>query len=119
MSIVGRIKELIIKGGENIYPREIEIELAAHPDILEVHVFGIPDQLYGEQVCCWVKLKDPDTVNAPSADEIRQFLKDRIAYFKIPKHVFLVSDFPLTYTGKASKRLMAAKTVELLKQNFQ
>jgi fatty-acyl-CoA synthase len=100
VTIVGRIKDMIIRGGENIYPREIEELLYRHPAVAEVHVFGVPDELYGEEVCAWVQLQEGVT---SSADELRQFCRDNIAHYKVPRHVKFVEDFPMTVTGKVQK----------------
>ncbi|CAM1295619.1 acsf (predicted) [Pycnogonum litorale] len=98
--IVGRIKDMIIRGGENIYPREIEEFLHTHPDIAEAQVFGIPDERLGEIVCSWIKLKINRTL---TEEQTREFCKDNIAKFKIPKHVLFVSEFPTTQSGKIQK----------------
>ena len=100
VSIVGRIKDMIIRGGENIYPKEIEEVLYHHHDILDAAVFGIQDDKYGEEVCAWVQLK-PGHYIAESS--IRDYLKDKLAYFKVPKHIKLVDAYPMTVTGKLQK----------------
>ncbi len=102
-NIVGRVKDLIIRGGENVYPREIEEFLYRHPKILDVAVFGVPDQRFGEQVGVWIKLKDGETADA---DEIRAFCHGQIAHYKIPYHVRFVEGFPMTVTGKIQKFVM-------------
>ena len=100
MNIVGRIKDMIIRGGENIYPREIEEYLYGHPAIEDVQVIGVPDEKYGEQVMAWVKLRE----GAEATDEdIRDFCRGRIAHFKVPKYVKFVDGFPMTVTGKIRK----------------
>ncbi len=101
--IVGRIKDMLIRGGENIFPREIEEFLYTHPKIEEVEVIGVPDEKYGEQVCAWIKLHDGEVA---SAEEIREFCKDKIAHFKIPHYIRFVQDFPMTVTGKVQKYVM-------------
>ena len=101
--IVGRTKDMVIRGGENIYPREIEEFLYTHPKIDEVEVFGVPDPKFGEEVCAWIKLHPGET---SSAEEIRGFCKDRIAHFKIPRYVKFVDTFPMTVTGKVQKFVM-------------
>ena len=100
LRITGRRKEMIIRGGENIYPREIEDFLFTHPKIAEVAVFGVPDERLGEQVAAWIQLHSGQTA---SADEIRQFCKDEIAHFKIPKYIRFVDKLPMTITGKPQK----------------
>jgi fatty-acyl-CoA synthase len=100
VQVVGRLKDMIIRGGENIYPREIEEFLFTHPKIQDAKVVGIPDEKYGEEVCVWIKLKEGEVL---SEDEIRVFCKDHIAYFKVPRYIRLVDDFPMTVTGKVQK----------------
>lgn len=112
VQITGRLKEMIIRGGENIYPREIEDVLFGHPDIAEVAVFGVPDSYYGEEVMAWVQLHDSATV---SESDIRGFLKDKIAHFKIPKYIWFVTEFPMTVTGKLQKFRMQ----EIAQQKMQ
>jgi fatty-acyl-CoA synthase len=102
-NIVGRVKDMLIRGGENVYPREVEEFLFRHPAVAMVQVFGVPDAKYGEEVCAWVVLK-PDTL--ASEDDIRQFCHNQIAHYKVPRHVRLVSEIPMTVTGKAQKFLM-------------
>ncbi len=101
--IVGRIKDMLIRGGENIYPREIEELLYQHPKVEEAEVFGVPDEKYGEAVCAWIKLREGETA---TEEEIRAFCKDRIAHFKIPRYVKFVEDYPMTVTGKVQKYIM-------------
>jgi fatty-acyl-CoA synthase len=111
VQITGRLKEMIIRGGENIYPREIEDLLYTHPDIAEVAVFGVPDEFYGEQIMAWVQLHENSRV---SESELRDFLKPSIAHFKIPKYICFVDEFPMTVTGKLQKfrmREMALKNL--------
>jgi fatty-acyl-CoA synthase len=100
VNIVGRIKDMIIRGGENIYPREIEEFLYTHPAIADVQVFGVPDARYGEQICAWVVLKEDAELDE---DGVREFCAGRIARFKVPKYVRFVDEFPLTVTGKVQK----------------
>jgi len=110
--IVGRIKDMLIRGGENIYPREIEEFLYGHPKIDQVEIFGVPDEKYGEEVAAWIKLRDGETA---SAEEIRQFCEGHIAHFKIPRHIKFVESFPMTVTGKVQKFIMRermAKEIE-------
>jgi fatty-acyl-CoA synthase len=104
LSIVGRIKDMIIRGGENIYPSEIENFLCSHPDIEDVQVFGVPHPYFGEEVCAWVRMK-PD--KAPLTREtVRAYCNGQIAHYKIPTKVKIVESFPLTVTGKVMKFLM-------------
>ena len=98
--VTGRLKEMIIRGGENIYPREIEDLLFTHPKVAEVAVFGVPDSFFGEEVAAWIQLQ-PD--QSMTTDEVRQFCKDKIAHFKIPKHIRFTDEFPMTVTGKVQK----------------
>jgi len=100
LRITGRRKDMIIRGGENIYPREIEDFLFSHPKIAEVAVFGVPDDRLGEQVAAWIQLRSGESA---SEDEIRQFCKDEIAHFKIPKYIRFVDELPMTITGKPQK----------------
>jgi fatty-acyl-CoA synthase len=112
--VTGRIKDMIIRGGENVYPREVEEFLYRHPDIQEVQVFGIPDQRYGEQVCAWVKLRQGASL---SADDIKAYCRDQITHFKIPHYIRFVEDFPMTVTGKMQKFLMREQMIEELSQS--
>lgn len=98
--ITGRIKDMIIRGGENIYPREVEEFLYTHPKITEVQVFGVPDPKMGEQVCAWVQLKAGESA---TADEITDFCRDQITHFKVPKFIKFVDEYPMTVTGKIRK----------------
>jgi fatty-acyl-CoA synthase len=101
--VTGRIKDMIIRGGENVYPREVEEFLYTHPDIQEVQVFGIPDERYGEQVCAWIKPRDGATL---TAEAVQAFCRDKITHFKVPRYIRFVEDFPMTVTGKIQKYLM-------------
>jgi fatty-acyl-CoA synthase len=107
LKIVGRIKDMIIRGGENVYPREIEEFLYQHPKIQEIQVFGVPDSRYGEEVACWVKPRPGATL---TEDELRAFCQGQIAHYKIPRHIRFVDDFPMTVTGKIQKFIMRAQT---------
>ena len=102
-NIVGRIKDMVIRGGENVYPREIEEFLYRHPKIQDVQVFGIPDERYGEELCAWIKPRAGETL---TADEVRDFCRDQIAHYKIPRHIRFVDEFPMTVTGKMQKFIM-------------
>ncbi len=110
-NIVGRVKDMLIRGGENVYPREVEEFLFRHPKVAQVQVFGVPDPKYGEEVCAWVVLK-PGT--SATEAEIRDFCRDQIAHYKVPRHVRFVTELPMTVTGKAQKFVMRAQMVELL-----
>jgi fatty-acyl-CoA synthase len=110
-NIVGRVKDMLIRGGENVYPREIEEFLFRHPKVAQVQVFGVPDAKYGEEVCAWIVLKPGETA---TEDEIRAFCRDQIAHYKIPRYVRFVPELPMTVTGKAQKFVMRAKMVEEL-----
>ena len=112
--IVGRIKDMIIRGGENVYPREVEEFLYQHPAISEVQVFGIPDKKMGEEVCAWVQLNEGAML---SADDIKAFCKDQITHFKIPRHIRFVSEYPMTVTGKIQKFVMRDEMLASLTQN--
>ncbi len=101
--IVGRIKDMVIRGGENIYPREIEEFLYRHPKIQDVQVFGVPDERYGEELCAWIKLRGGEEL---SADDVREFCRDQIAHYKVPRHIRFVDEFPMTVTGKMQKFIM-------------
>ena len=103
VKITGRIKDMIIRGGENVYPREIEEFLYTHPDIQEVQVFGVPDAKYGEQVAAWVQLRE-DRILAPQ--DIAEFCAGQITHFKVPRYIKLVDDYPMTVTGKMQKFVM-------------
>ena len=110
-SIVGRIKDMIIRGGENIYPREVEEFLYSHPDIVDVQVIGVPDQKYGEELVAWVRLRDGASL---TRDDVAAFCVGRIAHFKIPRHVHVTDEFPMTVTGKVQKFRMREASIELL-----
>jgi len=104
--IVGRIKDMILRGGENIFPKEIEEPLISHPDVSNASVIGVPDHRLGEQVCAWVSMKKGSPVGeeAQAAERsIREYLKDKIAHFKMPKYIVFKDDFPMTVTGKIRK----------------
>ncbi len=110
--ITGRRKEMIIRGGENIYPREIEDVIFSHPKVMEVAVFGVPDDLYGEQVMAWVQLQPDQTAEE---QEIQDFCREHLAHFKIPRYIWFVSEFPMTVTGKLQKFRM--REIALQKMN--
>ncbi|WP_063045800.1 AMP-binding protein [Nocardia pseudovaccinii] len=112
LAITGRIKDMVIRGGENIYPREIEEFLYTHPDILDAQVIGVPDPKYGEELMAWIRMKDGTT--PLDADAIRAFCTGKLAHFKIPRYVHIVEEFPMTVTGKIRKAEMRELAVELL-----
>ena len=101
--IVGRIKDMIIRGGENIYPREVEEFLYQHPAISEVQVFGVPDEKMGEEVCAWIQLNDGFDL---SDEDVKAYCRDQITHFKIPRHIRFVTEYPMTVTGKIRKFVM-------------
>jgi len=102
-NIVGRIKDMVIRGGENIYPREVEEFLYRHPKIEDVQVFGVPDQRFGEELCAWIKLRAHENL---TADDVRAFCAGQIAHYKVPRHIKFVESFPMTVTGKMQKFIM-------------
>lgn len=108
-NIVGRLKDMIIRGGENIYPREIEEFLYTHPQIAEVSVFGVPSEKFGEEVCAWIQLKSGENLDE---DAIKDYCKGKIAHYKIPRHVRLVDEFPMTVTGKIQKFVMRDRMMQ-------
>ena len=111
-TIVGRIKDMVIRGGENIYPREIEEFLHTHPDVEDVQVIGVPDERYGEELCAWLKLRD--SAEPLDAAAVRAFCEGRLAHFKIPRYVLVVEEFPMTVTGKVRKVEMREETTRML-----
>ncbi|MBF9329451.1 AMP-binding protein [Mycobacteroides chelonae] len=111
-TIIGRIKDMVIRGGENIYPREIEEFLLTHPDIEDVQVVGVPDEKYGEELCAWVRMRT-DCASLDVA-AVRAFATGRLAHYKIPRYVQVVESFPMTVTGKVRKIEIRAQAIELL-----
>jgi fatty-acyl-CoA synthase len=111
-NIVGRIKDMVIRGGENIYPREIEEFLYTHPDIEDVQVVGVPDEKYGEELCAWVKMRSGAT--PLDADAVRAFASGKLSHYKIPRYVMVVGEFPMTVTGKIRKVQMREESAEKL-----
>jgi fatty-acyl-CoA synthase len=109
--IVGRIKDMVIRGGENVYPREIEEFLYTHPNIADVQVIGVPDERYGEELMAWVILRPGASL---TEDEVKAFCKGQIAHFKIPRYVKFVDEFPMTVTGKVQKFKMREEATEEL-----
>jgi fatty-acyl-CoA synthase len=112
VSITGRIKDMVIRGGENVYPREIEEFLYTHPDILDAQVIGVPDPKFGEELMAWVRLR-PGVTSLP-ADALREFCTGKLAHYKIPRYVHVVDEFPMTVTGKVRKVEMRERAVEIL-----
>ena len=110
-NIVGRIKDMVIRGGENLFPREIEEYLYRHPKVADVQVFGVPDPKYGEELCAWIKLADGE---AADDLEIREFCQGQIAHHKIPRYIHFVDEFPMTVTGKVQKFVMRDQMIEQL-----
>jgi fatty-acyl-CoA synthase len=107
-NIVGRIKDMVIRGGENVYPREIEEFLYRHPKIQDVQVIGVPDDRYGEEICAWVRLRPGMSANE---EEIRAFCRDQIAHYKVPRYIKFVDEFPMTVTGKIQKFIMRERMI--------
>lgn len=108
--ITGRLKDMLIRGGENIYPREIEEFLYQHPAVLDVQVVGVPDAKFGEEAAAWIKLKDGKSV---SPDELKAYCKGKIARHKIPRYVIFTDDYPMTASGKIQKYKLREKTIEM------
>jgi fatty-acyl-CoA synthase len=111
VNIVGRSKDMVIRGGENVYPREIEEFLYTHDAIADVQVIGVPDERYGEELCAWV-IARPDA--ALDEDGVRDYCRERMAHFKVPRYVIFVDEFPMTITGKVQKFKMRETSVERL-----
>ncbi len=111
-NIVGRIKDMVIRGGENIYPREIEEFLYTHPDVEDVQVIGVPDEKYGEELAAWIKVREGG--EPLDADRVREFATGKLAHYKIPRYVLLVEEFPMTVTGKIRKVQMREETTATL-----
>jgi fatty-acyl-CoA synthase len=111
VNIVGRSKDMIIRGGENVYPREIEEFLYTHPDVSDVAVIGVPDERYGEEIMAWVQLREGA---GASGDDLRDFCKGKIAHYKVPRYVKFVDEFPMTITGKVQKFKMREMAIEEL-----
>ena len=112
LNITGRIKDLVIRGGENVYPREVEEFLYTHPDIVDAQVIGVPDTRYGEELMAWVRMRDG--AEPLTAAALREFCDGRLAHFKIPRYVHVVDEFPMTVTGKVRKVQMREEAVGLL-----
>ncbi len=113
--ITGRIKDVVIRGGENIYPREIEEFLYTHPDVLDAQVIGVPDDRYGEELMAWVRLREG--AEPMTAQSLRDFCTGRLAHYKIPRFVHVVDDFPMTVTGKVRKVEMREAAAQILRRD--
>jgi fatty-acyl-CoA synthase len=111
LNIVGRSKDMVIRGGENIYPREVEEFLHTHPDIEDVQVVGVPDVKYGEELLAAVRLRPGAVV---TEDEIRGFCKGKLAHYKVPRYVRFVDEYPMTVSGKVQKYKIREEAVEVL-----
>jgi len=111
LSIVGRSKDMVIRGGENIYPREVEEFLYTHPDVVDVQVIGVPDSKYGEELCAWVRLRDGATLDA---ETLRGWCAGKLAHYKVPRYVRVTDEFPMTVTGKVQKFKMRETSIEEL-----
>jgi len=111
VNIVGRIKDMIIRGGENVYPREIEEFLYGHPDIADVQVIGVPDERYGEEIMAWVQVREGASL---TVDEVAEFCRGKIAHYKVPRYVHVTGEFPMTVTGKIQKYKMREDAIRLL-----
>ncbi|WP_405435213.1 AMP-binding protein [Streptomyces avidinii] len=114
LSITGRIKDMVIRGGENLYPREVEEFLHAHPDVMDVQVIGVPDPKYGEELMAWVRMREG--AEPLTAQAVRAYCAGRLAHFKIPRYVHVVEEFPMTVTGKIRKIEMRAMATRLLEE---
>ena len=112
LSITGRIKDMVIRGGENIYPREVEEFLYTHPDILDAQVIGVPDAKYGEELMAWIRMRPGAAPLTPEA--LREFCQGKLAHYKIPRYVHITDEFPMTITGKVRKIEMRERSVEIL-----
>ncbi|MDT4963357.1 MAG: fatty-acyl-CoA synthase, partial [Pseudonocardiales bacterium] len=112
LNIVGRIKDMVIRGGENVYPREIEEFLYTHPDVVDAQVIGVPDERYGEELMAWVRLREGS--EPLTADGLRGFCHGKLAHYKVPRYVHVVEDFPMTVTGKIRKVQMREEALEIL-----
>ena len=110
VNIVGRSKDMVIRGGENVYPREVEEFLYAHPDIVDVQVVGVPDERYGEELAAWVQLREGATL---TQEDLDRYCRGRIAHFKIPRYLHVTDEFPMTVTGKVQKFKMRERSIEL------
>ncbi len=112
LNITGRIKDMVIRGGENLYPREIEEFLYTHPDILDAQVIGVPDEKYGEELMAWIRMREG--AEPLTAEKVREFCEGKLARYKVPRYVHVVEEFPMTVTGKVRKVEMREKSISLL-----
>jgi fatty-acyl-CoA synthase len=112
-NIVGRLKDMLIRGGENIYPREVEEFLFTHPKIQSVQVFGVPDEKYGEEVCAWIVVRPGEQL---TEEEVRAYCQGQIAHYKVPRYIRFVEDMPMTVTGKVQKFIMRERMIEELRR---
>jgi fatty-acyl-CoA synthase len=112
LNITGRIKDMVIRGGENIYPREIEEFLYTHPDVLDAQVVGVPDERYGEELCAWIRMRPG--AEPLTAEAVREFAAGKLAHYKIPRYIQIVDEFPMTVTGKVRKVEMRERSIESL-----
>jgi len=113
LSITGRIKDMVIRGGENIYPREVEEFLHTHADVVDAQVIGVPDERYGEELMAWLRVRPGATIDV---DAVRAFCTGRLAHYKIPRYVYVVEEFPMTVTGKVRKVEMREAAIEILRE---
>jgi len=111
LNIVGRIKDMVIRGGENLYPREIEELLFQHPAVASVQVIGVPDERMGEELMAWVVLREGAEA---SEDDLRTFCRERVAHFKVPRYIKFATEFPMTVTGKVQKFKMREMAIDEL-----
>ncbi len=111
VKIVGRLKDMVIRGGENIYPREIEEFLHHHPKISDVYVVGVPDEKYGEELMAWVMVEPGQTI---TEEEIKEYCRGKIAHYKIPRYVKFTTEFPMGVTGKIQKYKMRETSIKEL-----
>jgi fatty-acyl-CoA synthase len=111
LSIVGRSKDMVIRGGENVYPREVEEFLYTHPDIVDAQVIGVPDLKYGEELCAWVRLREGATL---TQEDLKAFCAGKLAHYKVPRYLRVCDEFPLTVTGKVQKFKMRETSIQEL-----
>jgi fatty-acyl-CoA synthase len=111
LSIVGRSKDMVIRGGENVYPREVEEFLYTHPEVVDVQVIGVPDARFGEELCAWVKVAEG---SALQPEQLREWCRGKLAHYKVPRYVRFTDEFPMTITGKVQKFKMRETSVEEL-----
>jgi fatty-acyl-CoA synthase len=116
LKIIGRAKDMIIRGGENIYPRELEEFLMKHPNVADAHVIGVNDEFFGEEVCAWIKLKNP---GESKHEDFLAYCQGQIAHYKIPRYIRFVTEFPMTVTGKIKKNDMRHISNELMGKKSQ